>query len=394
MYDYPDKKCYLYARMKKRIHIVIAVFAIVHALTALVCRLCGIGDELLLTLLTMLMIAFVCYGNSLSIELSAVSIVLGNLFGYAFGRGIAALIVNYIPSTASAALSSFITTITVGYLTCLMPVFFKKETNRTRKNSDIVWMVLAMVLVFVARATILLLNDRGLLQGIVTSDSALYFFASVIALLFVLFVFLASYVIMARRKAGSEMEKRHLAQFRYLRLSQQVNPHFLFNSLNILDSLVEEGKNDQARIYIRKLASLYRYMLKNEDETLVKLRDELAFVQQYSDLLEVRFQNGFSLRENIDPACNGRLIVPCSLQLLIENATKHNRTGENDPLVISIDAAGDRVRVSNELRPKFGNVNSTGMGLKYISQQYKDISGKDIKIEKTDNQFIVELPLL
>ncbi len=380
--------------MKTRIHIIIAVFAIVHALTALVCRLCGIGDELLLTLLTMLMIALVCYGNSLSIELSAVSIVLGNLFGYALGRGIAILINNYIPSASSAALSSFLTTVTVGYLTCLMPVFFKKETNRTRKNSDIVWIALAMVLVFVARATIVLLNDRGLLQGIVTSDSALYFFSSVIALLFVLFVFLASYVIMARRKAGSEKEKRHLAQFRYLKLSQQVNPHFLFNSLNILDSLVEEGQSDQARTYIRKLASLYRYMLKNEDETLVKLRDELAFVQQYSDLLELRFQNGFSLRENVDSACNGRLIVPCSLQLLIENATKHNRTSENDPLVINIDADGDRVRVSNELRPKFGDVNSTGMGLKYISQQYKDILGKDIKIEKTDNQFIVELPLL
>ena len=380
--------------MRKKTHIVIALFAIVHAVTALVCRMAGIGDELVLTVLTMMMIALVCYGNSLSIELSAVSIVLGNLFGYALGRGIAHVIDNFVPIDASAALSSLLTTLAVGYLTCLMPVFFKNETGRTRKNSDIVWMILAMALVFVARATILVLNDRGLLQGILASDFGLYFFSSVIALLFVLFIFLAGYVIMARRKAGSEMEKRHLAQFRYLRLSQQVNPHFLFNSLNILDSLVEEGSSDQARNYIRKLASLYRYMLKNEDETLVKLRDELSFVEQYADLLKIRFQNGFSLIQNVDPACNGRLIVPCSLQLLIENATKHNRTSENDPLVICIEASGETVRITNELRPKVGNVNSTGMGLKYISQQYKDISGKDILIQKTDKQFIVELPLL
>ena len=124
MFIFPDKNVTFTSVMRKKTHIVIALFAIVHAVTALVCRMAGIGDELVLTVLTMMMIALVCYGKSLSIELSAVSIVLGNLFGYALGRGIAHVIDNFVPIEASAALSSLLTTLAVGYLTCLMPVFF------------------------------------------------------------------------------------------------------------------------------------------------------------------------------------------------------------------------------------------------------------------------------
>ncbi|MBR4133741.1 MAG: histidine kinase, partial [Bacteroidales bacterium] len=89
-------------------------------------------------------------------------------------------------------------------------------------------------------------------------------------------------------RALEHQEKARLAQYRYMNLSQQVNPHFLFNSLNILDCLVCEQKNDQASTYIHKLAAIYRYLLRNEEERLVKLRDEMDFVGQYVDLLKVR----------------------------------------------------------------------------------------------------------
>lgn len=375
-------------------HIVIILFAFLHATTALVCRLLGLNDELVLTLFTMLMVAILCYRSHLSIEFTAVAIVLSNLAGYALGKGIASIVSWWECPVAEASVSSFVTTLILGYT--LMYIFrnLKKNESEQRSQKDLVWIVMAVLMVFAARAVVMILGNRGLLNTVINSDFLVYFSSSVFALMFVLFVFIGGYVITARKQAGSEKEKRHLAQFRYLKLSQQVNPHFLFNSLNILDSLVEDGQHAQARNYIKKLAALYRYMLKNEEEKLVRLKDELEFVDQYADLLQVRFQSGFRLEKQIDSESLNKYVVPCSIQLLIENATKHNCISEKDPLVITIKSDDVHVQVGNNIRPKVGGVNSTGMGLKYISTQYKDLSGKDVLINVTNEQFIVELPLL
>ena len=207
-------------------------------------------------------------------------------------------------------------------------------------------------------------------------------------------VFMANYALTARSKMKVERGKANLAEYRYLKLKHQVNPHFLFNSLNILDCLVCEDQTDKASEYIHKLAGIYRYMIKSEDEELVPLRDEMAFVEKYIDLLHIRFPEGFRVDINIEKNLLNKYVLPCAIQLLIENATKHNAVNTETPLIIKVEANGEHVCVSNNIVPKFGKVESIGLGQKYLRQQYLDLSGKHISIEQTTNEFKVTLPLI
>ena len=135
-----------------------------------------------------------------------------------------------------------------------------------------------------------------------------------------------------------EREKANMAQYRYIKLKHQVNPHFLFNSLNILDCLICEECTERASSYTHKLAGVYRYMLKSEDEMVVPLRDELVFVNLYVDLLKERFPVGFNVETEVPESLLARYVLPCSIQLLIENAIKHNTVSEDNPLTIRIQA--------------------------------------------------------
>jgi len=207
-------------------------------------------------------------------------------------------------------------------------------------------------------------------------------------------VFMANYALTARTKMQAERGKANMAQYRYMKLKQQVNPHFLFNSLNILDCLVCEEQNEKASLYIHKLAGIYRYMIKSEEDEVVPLREELSFVEQYVDLLRIRFPEGFKVVMDIPQEHMGRFVLPCAIQLLIENATKHNAVNASEPLTIRIETDEKTVRVSNNIVPKFGKVESTGLGLKYLRQQYLDISGRQIAVEHGDKNFIVTLPLI
>ena len=191
-----------------------------------------------------------------------------------------------------------------------------------------------------------------------------------------------------------EREKANMAQYRYLKLKRQVNPHFLFNSLNILNCLVCEEKTEDASTYIHKLASIYRYMIKSEDEDVVPLREELTFVNQYVDLLKLRFPEGFEVEIDVPEEVMYRYVLPCSLQLLIENATKHNAVSADNPLIIKVEVIEDKMRVCNNIIPKVTRAESTGLGHKYIMQQYMDLSGKTIEIINNDNEYCVTLPLL
>ena len=207
-------------------------------------------------------------------------------------------------------------------------------------------------------------------------------------------VFIIHYALTSRSKMLAHKEEANLAQYRYLKLKRQVNPHFLFNSLNILDCLVCDEKNEEASLYIHKLAGIYRYMIKSEDYELVPLREEMEFVGQYIDLLKLRFPEGFDVIIDVPQEQMARFVLPCSIQLLIENATKHNAVSTDNPLVIKIKAEADKICVSNNLVPKITVSSSTGLGQKYISQQYQDLSGKSIDIRKTEDEYFVTLPLL
>ena len=205
---------------------------------------------------------------------------------------------------------------------------------------------------------------------------------------------LVLYVYQTRSRIEKEQEKRRFAQYQYNILKQQVNPHFLFNSLNILNGLIEEQKTMEASEYVQKLALLYRYMLQNENEHLVRLQEELVFINQYIDLLKVRFPQGFIVEQKINEGYGGRFVVQCSLQVLIENAFKHNIVRAEQPLHIEIESNDDYIIVRNNLQPKSSSEDSTKVGLKNISKQYMAAIGKDIEVIKSENLFEVKLPLI
>lgn len=207
-------------------------------------------------------------------------------------------------------------------------------------------------------------------------------------------IYILNYALTARNEMHAEREKASMAQYRYLKLKRQVNPHFLFNSLNILDCLICEGTPEQASIYTHKLAGIYRYMIKSEDEEVVQLRDELVFVNLYIDLLKIRFPEGFHVEINVSEDLMTRMIPPCSIQLLIENATKHNAVGTGNPLIVKVESENDCIHVENNIVPKVTKSPSTGLGQQYIRQLYMDLCGKSIDIYKTDDKYCVTLPLL
>lgn len=192
----------------------------------------------------------------------------------------------------------------------------------------------------------------------------------------------------------AERELKHRTEYQYERLKQQINPHFLFNSLGILDYLVQEHETERASAFIRKLAGIYRYMLSNDTKPLVKLSDELDFTEQYIDLLKERFTEGMIVEIDIDKEFKDMMVVPCALQLLVENATKHNIVAADSPLHIRIATEQGMLVVRNNLQPRTHGQPTTRLGLSNIQQQYHDITRRDIIIEKTDTEYIVKLPIV
>ena len=280
-------------------------------------------------------------------------------------------------------------TFSIIVLTCVNILFIKSISIREKLESRLSSLMLYAT--FMLLATLL----EVFLVGIQDSDLVLLFCISLIVQIVIYcIVYIINYSVLAHREMQSEREKANMAQYRYLKLKRQVNPHFLFNSLNILDCMVCEDKMEQSSTYIHKLAGIYRYMIRSEEEEVVTMRDELEFVEMYVDLLKVRFPEGLEVNIDVPEDMMARSLLPCSIQLLIENATKHNAVTPENPLIINVIGKNETISVSNNLIPKITKAPSTGLGQKYIRQLYADLSGKQIDIEQTDSSYCVTLPLI
>lgn len=190
----------------------------------------------------------------------------------------------------------------------------------------------------------------------------------------------------------AEKLKVEMMAYKYESLRNQINPHFLFNSLNVLSDLVYD---DQALAvkFIRQMSDLFRYVLDSRDKELVPLADELAFIQSYTFMLKTRFEEKLTIDIDVQPRPDDYL-VPMTLQLLIENAVKHNEVSEAFPLRIAIRRNEDSLEVENNLQPKKAGDTSTKTGLKNITQQYAFFSERHIKIISTDERYTVRVPIL
>ncbi|WP_394970989.1 sensor histidine kinase [uncultured Croceitalea sp.] len=188
-----------------------------------------------------------------------------------------------------------------------------------------------------------------------------------------------------------ERLKREKLKSELSALKNQVNPHFLFNSLNSLNTLIRE--NQPATIFVNKLSYLYRYILQSGNKDLVTLKEELEFLESYVHLIKTRYQDRFSITVRIENNCHSAKVPTMALQLLVENAVKHNEISENTPLHITIFIDENHLVVQNNIQPKSTYVDSTGNGLANLNQRYKMLKGSSIVITSTNNIFSVKLPL-
>ncbi|NHN26222.1 histidine kinase [Flavobacterium jejuense] len=182
-----------------------------------------------------------------------------------------------------------------------------------------------------------------------------------------------------------------LSENKINQLKAQLNPHFLFNNLNVLDQLIEEDKN-VASDFLNEFAEMYRYVLEVSDKKLVTLKEELSFAKNYFSLMEHKYGNAFQLeieQKNDIPVW----IAPLTLQLLIENAIKHNLGTENNPVTIKIKIE-DNIVVSNTLIKKQNLKLISGKGLQNLKEQYYLLSNQKIDIKQQEALFIVTLPLI
>lgn len=198
------------------------------------------------------------------------------------------------------------------------------------------------------------------------------------------------------RRLDLRLEKEKLQNenliVRYEALESQMDPHFLFNSLNTLSGLI--GTDDEsAQLYLQRLASTYRYIM--QGKRIVTLEEELNFVDSYCEMMRIRFGKNLRFERHIDDQLLHHHIVPISIQLLIENALKHNVISERYPLKIMLETtAHNTFRVSNTMRPKQDDSGSTGLGLANLAKRYQLLCKQDISISAADNTFSVEVPLI
>ena len=190
-----------------------------------------------------------------------------------------------------------------------------------------------------------------------------------------------------------EALKREQLQARYDSLKQQLSPHFLFNSLSTLSGLIYD-EPVAAEQFVSEMALVYRYLLRHGEQAAVPLREELAFVRSYTYLLQMRFGEGLRLCIDLPPQVLARPVPPLALQLLVENAVKHNTVSRHQPLAITISLAGpDQLRVCNPRHPRLASEASSGTGLRNLTNRIRLLNQERLLVEQTDREFCVLLPL-
>ncbi len=206
-----------------------------------------------------------------------------------------------------------------------------------------------------------------------------------------------SFMVKWKQASKTEVTQQRIiagtANAKFETLKNQIDPHFLFNSLNVLSSLIEENP-DNAQRFTTSLSKIYRYVLEQKDKELVSVAEELSFAKTYMNLLKMRFENSlfYELPEAvINPDAK---VVPLSLQLLLENTVKHNVVSEQRPLHIRIFIEGDYLAVQNDFQKKEVIQSRQGVGLQNIVDRYGIITGRKVLIEQNEKTFTVKIPIL
>ncbi|MDH5398304.1 MAG: histidine kinase, partial [Cyclobacteriaceae bacterium] len=221
------------------------------------------------------------------------------------------------------------------------------------------------------------------------------YFANGFAVLVFCFVIARQYLLSWQELALREEKiKNELLSARYDSLKNQVNPHFLFNSLNTISSLIREDP-DLAERFVKQLSIVYRYVLQTRTREAVTLAEELDMLDSFIFLQKIRYDNSLLVDIDLKEGSKSKLVLPLVLQMLMENALKHNTISSEQPLTLTINEEDDFIVVTNNLQPK--NVlrnESSKVGLSNIKSRYALLTNSEVTVEKTKEAFIVKVPLL
>lgn len=294
----------------------------------------------------------------------------------------------------------FLVSVSIGHL-----VIFTVNKAKKYTQSQINKMIIPAVLIFYAAA--FLIANLAVLVSVLgwyiyTGTSLKGFWAHMLhqelnhasgsLFLWLMFFTIAFFYILWQKSIKKEQKLlEENLKYRYNSLKLQVNPHFLFNSLNTLSELVYEDPK-KADHYIQTLSDIYRYVLENEETELIELEKELEFVQNYFHLQQVRDEGKILMEIDIKHS-KGIKIIPVSLQLLVENALKHNTKSKEKPLKIRISLRNENIVVSNPIQKKTILESSTQIGLSNLNDRTKIMLGKELEISHENNSFTVQLPI-
>lgn len=195
-----------------------------------------------------------------------------------------------------------------------------------------------------------------------------------------------------QNKRNEKLQQEN-AQMQYRQLKSQINPHFLFNSLNVLVSLINKD-SERAINYTKKLSDVYRYVLTHDLEDIVSVGKELDFIRNYIEILQIRFGDGLVFVFDVNENDIKRCIPPMALQVLVENAVKHNALSSSNPLTINISSDNQNLIVSNNIIPRMRVEKNMGIGLENLMKKYYIVASKTVTVENNKKEFTVKLPLL
>jgi hypothetical protein len=254
---------------------------------------------------------------------------------------------------------------------------------------------LSLFVIFLLRLLITVVFEKQSVLYFFTNENASdYIIASVFTFIILLIVhFLYIYKGYQENKVKQQKIIAGTASAKFESLKNQIDPHFLFNSLNVLSSLIEENPENAQR-FTTSLSKIYRYVLEQKDKELVSVEEELAFAKTYMNLLKMRFENSLFYELPTTITNPEAKVVPLSLQLLLENTVKHNVVSEQRPLHIRIFMEGDYLAIQNDYQKKEVLQERKGVGLQNIINRYGIITNRKVLIEQNEQTFTVKIPVL
>ncbi len=271
--------------------------------------------------------------------------------------------------------------------------------GKYKKNRIIIGVVgsiiLTLVGIFFIRMFISLVFEKETMTGFLQQQTVSNYLVPLLITLVISLFFHAVYFYKKsqEKKVIEQQIIAGTASAKFETLKNQIDPHFLFNSLNVLSSLIEENP-DNAQKFTTSLSKIYRYVLEQKDKELVNIEEELSFAKTYMNLLRMRFENSLSYElPEVIPNTEAR-VVPLSLQLLLENTVKHNIVSEQKPLHIKIYIENDYLVIQNNFQKKEVLQDRKGVGIQNIVNRYGIITNRKVLIEQNEKHFSVSIPIL